>query len=149
MLKLGSAQGVALGGSSVQDIPIAEYAPRKVKQSITGSGAASKEQVAAMVARTLKIPVSDLPKGIGCDRRAGRGVVPPFPIVFASHAGRIQRMESIHCGPRKPGSFLTFSPGFRNLFTEHPYQDLKFCFNSLFVFHSTGKAVHLGGLLCV
>jgi crossover junction endodeoxyribonuclease RuvC len=62
MLKLGRAQGVALAAALSRDIPIAEYAPRKVKQSITGSGAASKEQVAAMVARTLKIPMSDLPK---------------------------------------------------------------------------------------
>lgn len=62
MLKLGRAQGVALAAALAKDIPIAEYAPRKVKQSITGSGAASKEQVAAMVARTLLIPISDLPK---------------------------------------------------------------------------------------
>ena len=61
MLKLGRAQGVALAAALSRDIPVSEYAPRKVKQSITGSGSASKEQVAAMVARTLNIPAGDMP----------------------------------------------------------------------------------------
>lgn len=62
MLKLGRAQGVALAAALSRDIPVSEYAPRKVKQAITGSGAASKEQVAAMVARTLAIKPADMPK---------------------------------------------------------------------------------------
>ena len=62
MLKLGRAQGVALAAALSRDIPVSEYAPRKVKQAITGSGAASKEQVAAMVARTLAIKPTDMPK---------------------------------------------------------------------------------------
>ena len=62
MLKLGRAQGVALAAALSRDIPVSEYAPRKVKQAITGSGAASKEQVAAMVARTLSIKMEDMPK---------------------------------------------------------------------------------------
>ena len=62
MLKLGRAQGVALAAALSRDIPVSEYAPRKVKQAITGSGAASKEQVAAMVARTLAIKPGDMPK---------------------------------------------------------------------------------------
>ena len=49
MLKLGRAQGVAMAAALYRDIPIFEYSPRKIKQSITGNGAASKEQVAAMV----------------------------------------------------------------------------------------------------
>jgi crossover junction endodeoxyribonuclease RuvC len=49
MLKLGRAQGVSMAAALNQRIPIFEYAPRRVKQSITGSGNASKEQVAAMV----------------------------------------------------------------------------------------------------
>ncbi len=49
MLKLGRAQGVTMAAALMRDIPIAEYSPRKIKQSITGSGAASKEQVAAML----------------------------------------------------------------------------------------------------
>lgn len=56
MLKLGRAQGVAMAAALVRDIPIAEYAPLKVKQAITGNGGASKEQVAEMLRRILNIP---------------------------------------------------------------------------------------------
>ena len=46
MLKLGRAQGVVMGLALHRDIPVFEYAPLKVKQSITGMGRAAKEQVA-------------------------------------------------------------------------------------------------------
>ncbi|MFY0625742.1 MAG: crossover junction endodeoxyribonuclease RuvC [Reichenbachiella sp.] len=49
MLKLGRAQGVAMAAALSREIPITEYAPKKVKQSVTGNGNASKEQVAAML----------------------------------------------------------------------------------------------------
>lgn len=49
MLKLGRAQGVAMAAALERGLPIFEYAPRKIKQSITGRGAASKEQVADML----------------------------------------------------------------------------------------------------
>ena len=49
MLKLGRAQGVAMAAALMRDIPIAEYAPKKVKSSVTGNGNASKEQVAEMI----------------------------------------------------------------------------------------------------
>lgn len=62
MLKLGRAQGVALAAALAHEVPVAEYAPRRVKQAVTGSGAASKEQVAGMVQRVLSIPASDMPK---------------------------------------------------------------------------------------
>ena len=62
MLKLGRAQGVAMAAALSSQIPVTEYAPRKIKQSITGSGAASKEQVAAMLCSVLKIPKTELPK---------------------------------------------------------------------------------------
>jgi len=55
MLKLGRAQGVAMAAALYREVPITEYAPRKVKQSVTGNGNASKEQVAAMLASILKI----------------------------------------------------------------------------------------------
>jgi crossover junction endodeoxyribonuclease RuvC len=55
MLKLGRAQGVAMAAALYRDIPIFEYSPRKVKQSITGRGNASKEQVAAMLNRLFVI----------------------------------------------------------------------------------------------
>ena len=53
MLKLGRAQGVAMAAALNRDIPIFEYAPRKIKQSVTGNGNASKEQVAAMLQNLL------------------------------------------------------------------------------------------------
>ena len=55
MLKLGRAQGVAMAAGLYRDIPIFEYAPKKIKMSITGQGTASKEQVAAMLKSLLKI----------------------------------------------------------------------------------------------
>ena len=53
MLKLGRAQGAAISAALTRSLPIFEYAPRKIKMSITGRGSASKEQVAAMLMRIL------------------------------------------------------------------------------------------------
>ncbi len=53
MLKLGRAQGVAIAAAMMHDLEAIEYAPRKIKQSITGKGAASKEQVWGMLQRIL------------------------------------------------------------------------------------------------
>lgn len=53
MLKLGRAQGIAMAAALSKNISVNEYAPRKIKQSITGKGTASKEQVAAMLQRLL------------------------------------------------------------------------------------------------
>ena len=50
------AQGVAMAAALERDIPIFEYAPLKIKLSITGNGNAAKEQVAGMLQRYLKIP---------------------------------------------------------------------------------------------
>ncbi|MFY0600460.1 MAG: crossover junction endodeoxyribonuclease RuvC [Cyclobacteriaceae bacterium] len=60
MLKLGRAQGVAMAAALSREIPITEYAPKKVKQSVTGNGNASKEQVASMLQTLLKF--QELPK---------------------------------------------------------------------------------------
>jgi len=54
MLKLGRAQGVAMAAALSKNVDITEYSPRKIKQSITGNGNASKEQVAAMLQNLLK-----------------------------------------------------------------------------------------------
>ena len=55
ILKLGRAQGAALTAAVMKGIPVAEYAPRKAKIAICGNGAASKEQVAMMLQKTLKV----------------------------------------------------------------------------------------------
>lgn len=60
MLKLGRAQGVAMAAALNRDIPITEYEPRKIKMAITGTGAASKEQVKEMVRRILNIPQENM-----------------------------------------------------------------------------------------
>lgn len=62
MLKLGRAQGVAMAAALSRDIPICEYAPLSIKQSVTGNGQASKEQVANMLRHILKIPAENMPK---------------------------------------------------------------------------------------
>ncbi|RZL16961.1 MAG: crossover junction endodeoxyribonuclease RuvC [Pedobacter sp.] len=53
MLKLGRAQGIAMAAALSKNVPVTEYAPRKIKQSITGNGNSGKEQVAAMLQRLL------------------------------------------------------------------------------------------------
>jgi crossover junction endodeoxyribonuclease RuvC len=58
MLKLGRAQGVAMAAAMTMGLEIQEYAPKKIKQSITGNGNASKEQVAAMLESILKIKIT-------------------------------------------------------------------------------------------
>lgn len=55
MLKLGRAQGVAMAAALSRDRQVFEYAPMRIKQSITGRGSASKEQVSSIVCRTLKV----------------------------------------------------------------------------------------------
>ncbi len=60
MLKLGRAQGVAMAAVLYRNVPIKEYAPKKVKQSVTGNGNASKEQVARMLQNLFRF--KDIPK---------------------------------------------------------------------------------------
>jgi crossover junction endodeoxyribonuclease RuvC len=60
MLKLGRAQGVAMAAALSRDVPITEYEPSKIKMAITGTGAASKEQVREMLRRILSIPAESL-----------------------------------------------------------------------------------------
>lgn len=54
MLKLGRAQGVCMAAAMTMGVEITEYSPKKIKQSITGNGNASKEQVHAMLEHILK-----------------------------------------------------------------------------------------------
>lgn len=60
MLKLGRAQGVAIAAALNRNLPIEEYTPKKIKQSLTGNGNASKEQVAHMLVRLLGL--KEIPK---------------------------------------------------------------------------------------
>lgn len=60
MLKLGRAQGVAIAACLNYNIPFEEYTPRRIKQSITSNGNASKEQVASMLQKLLDF--DEMPK---------------------------------------------------------------------------------------
>jgi crossover junction endodeoxyribonuclease RuvC len=60
MMKLGRAQGVAIAAAMTDNIPVTEYSPKKIKQSITGNGNADKEQVWQMLQRITVI--ADKPK---------------------------------------------------------------------------------------
>ncbi len=62
MLKLGRAQGVAMAAGLSREVSITEYSPKKIKMAITGNGNASKEQVAKMLQKLLKIKT--LPKNL-------------------------------------------------------------------------------------
>jgi crossover junction endodeoxyribonuclease RuvC len=58
MLKLGRAQGVAMAVGMDKGLEIFEYSPRKIKQSVTGNGNASKEQVAYLLQSQLKVDLT-------------------------------------------------------------------------------------------
>src|SRR5665213_554490 len=59
-LKLGQVRGVALLAAACKGLPVAEYAPLKIKSSVVGYGLAKKEQVQFMVARLLGL--AELPQ---------------------------------------------------------------------------------------
>ncbi|ERM81733.1 crossover junction endodeoxyribonuclease RuvC [Rhodonellum psychrophilum GCM71 = DSM 17998] len=82
MLKLGRAQGVAMAAALSRDIPITEYSPKKIKQSVTGNGNASKEQVAEMLKTLLNI--KEIPKLLDATDALAVAVCHHF------HDGRIQ-----------------------------------------------------------
>ncbi len=60
MLKLGRAQGVAIAAAMQSSIPVTEYSPKKVKQSVTGNGNADKQQVWKMLQHILQLSDSDM-----------------------------------------------------------------------------------------
>lgn len=60
-LKLGHIRGVALLAAATANLPVAEYAPLKIKSTVTGYGLAQKEQVQFMVARLLRLPAAPEP----------------------------------------------------------------------------------------
>lgn len=82
MLKLGRAQGVAMAAALAREIPIAEYSPKKVKQSVTGNGNSSKEQVAEMLKTLLHI--QEIPKLLDATDALAVAICHHF------HAGRLQ-----------------------------------------------------------
>lgn len=68
-LKLGQARGAAIVALTACGLPVSEYTARQIKQAVCGYGAASKEQVTAMVCRLLSldvVPQADAGDGLAC-----------------------------------------------------------------------------------
>lgn len=99
MLKLGRAQGVAIAAALFRELEVFEYSPRRIKQSITGRGNASKEQVAAMLARLLEV---DIPT-IGFDATDGLAVA----VCHFFQAGKDVERATSHTGWK---SFIATNP---------------------------------------
>jgi crossover junction endodeoxyribonuclease RuvC len=59
MLKLGRAQGVSMAAAYTMGLDVTEYSPKKIKQSVTGNGNASKEQVCSMLGNILNVKLVD------------------------------------------------------------------------------------------
>jgi crossover junction endodeoxyribonuclease RuvC len=86
MLKLGRAQGICMAAALSKDIPVVEYAPRKIKQSITGNGSAGKEQVAAMLQRLLNF--KETPEFLDATDGLAVAVCHSFQRVSAAGSGK-------------------------------------------------------------
>lgn len=100
-LKLGRAQGVVIAAALQLDIPVFEYAPRRVKQAITGNGNAGKEQVAAMLPILLKNTISaDLPTD-ATDAIA----------ISLCHAFGLRKGTVANSSPANWASFIKNNPG--------------------------------------
>jgi crossover junction endodeoxyribonuclease RuvC len=97
MLKLGRAQGVSIAAALQRDIPVVEYAPKRVKQSITGNGNASKEQVAAMLLSILRI--AELPASTDATDAVAVAVCHHF-----ASTGRSVRVKASRGGGKARGS---------------------------------------------
>jgi crossover junction endodeoxyribonuclease RuvC len=97
MLKLGRAQGVAMAAALSREIPITEYAPKKVKQSVTGNGNASKEQVASMLKTLLNF--KEIPKLLDATDALGVAICHHF------------QQGNVVSGKKSWKSFLSDNPG--------------------------------------
>jgi len=83
---LGQVRGVVIAAAAARDLPVYEYAPRKVKQSVTGLGGAGKTQVAHMIKVTLGLkeaPAPDAADALAialCHAHSCRQLSPPKQI---------------------------------------------------------------------
>jgi crossover junction endodeoxyribonuclease RuvC len=106
MLKLGRAQGVAIAAALQAGLSVVEYAPMRVKQSITGHGAASKEQVAAMLLHILG--VRELPSSADATDALAVAVCHHFA---GGAAGPVVKRGGLRKGSSDWGSFVRNNPG--------------------------------------
>ena len=99
MLKLGRAQGTAIASALLHSIPIFEYAPRKIKMSITGQGNASKEQVAFMLQKMLGF--KDMPEDLDATDGLAAAVCHYFQ----------NKVENSLAGAKSWKDFISKNPG--------------------------------------
>ena len=87
MLKLGRAQAAAILAALNRDIPVVQYTPKEVKKSVTGNGAASKQQVWYMVRSILSI--TDEADKMGLDASDALAVV-----LCHAHRGTVPKQSA-------------------------------------------------------
>ena len=100
MLKLGRAQGVAMAVAITKGVSITEYSAKKIKQSVTGNGNASKEQVAGVLEHILKQKLDS----------KNKDATDALAIAVCHH---FQKNNSSAPGPKYSGwdTFLSNNPG--------------------------------------
>lgn len=104
MLKLGRAQGAAIAAALQRDISVVEYAPKRIKQSITGNGNAAKEQVAAMLLSILKVDA--LPASTDATDAVAVAVCHHF-----ANTGRSSGQGAVRRGGKDWSAFIRNNPG--------------------------------------
>ncbi|MCX7650044.1 MAG: crossover junction endodeoxyribonuclease RuvC [Flavobacteriales bacterium] len=103
MLKLGRAQGVAIAAAVQSGIPVFEYAPRRIKQSVTGRGAAGKEQVQAMLRHLGLLPPQE--------KRLDASDALAVALCHGLNQGLLTSTKAVSRSPKKPkkqGSWADF-----------------------------------------
>ena len=108
MLKLGRAQGVAIAAAMNRNIPVTEYSPRKIKQSITGNGNADKEQVWRMLQRLTSLP--DKPKYFDA--------TDALAVAICHHFGS----RHIQTSEKKPGGSKKKAPGWEKFIADNDHR---------------------------
>ena len=122
MLKLGRAQGVAMAAALSRDRQVFEYAPMRIKQAITGCGSASKEQVAAIVCRTLR--VDEPPKRLDATDGMAVALCHYYMVSSPIHQA-LSNERSKGLGGGKKAATKGGSKSWAKFLSEHPEREIK------------------------
>lgn len=106
MLKLGRAQGVAMAAALSRGCKVAEYAPRRIKQSITGRGSASKEQVATILKNLLKL--ESMPAKLDATDGLAVAMCHYFNCLNEQTYGITEKKKALGGGTKNSGSWSDF-----------------------------------------
>jgi len=101
MLKLGRAQGVAIAAAMSAGLPVTEYSPKKVKQSVTGNGNAGKEQVWKMLQHLLTLQ----------DEPTSFDATDALAVAMCHHLQNNSRLTQNVKGLKGWGDFIKKNPG--------------------------------------